>query len=115
MALPQIVSIDVPFDEFSSFLRGSASAPPKIREAFHSDSANYFTERGTDLKNHPQVVEHGTLTLPTGKEAIPEIARLAGSLLNRYDKIISLGGDHSITYPLVKGVTSKYKKLSILH
>jgi arginase len=112
---PQIVSVDVPFDEFSSFMRGPASAPPKIRESFRSDSANYFTERGTDLKNHPQVVEHGALKLPFGNDAIGEIERLASSLLGQYDKIVSLGGDHSITYPLVKAVASKYKPLSILH
>jgi agmatinase len=28
---------------------------------------------------------------------------------------ISLGGDHSITYPIIKAFSQKYKKLSVLH
>jgi hypothetical protein len=32
------------FDEKSSFLRGSSLAPPLIRKAYNSDSANYFSE-----------------------------------------------------------------------
>ena len=110
-----VVTVDIPFDEFSSHLRGPALAPPKIREAFHSDASNYFTERGTDLKNHPGVKEWGALQLPKGPIALDAIDRSIGEILLKDERVLSLGGDHSITYPLIKAFTNKYKDLTILH
>ena len=44
------VVLGLPFDANSSFLRGAAQAPPRIREAFNSYASNYFTEAGVDLE-----------------------------------------------------------------
>lgn len=107
--------IGIPFDEFSSFLRGAAQAPQKIRTAFHSDSGNYFTERGTDLKNHKGWNDLGDLTLPTGVAAVNAIEAGVANHLQQHEKIFSLGGDHAITYPVVKAVAKKYPTLNILH
>ena len=112
---PMVITVDIPFDEFSSYLRGPALAPPKIRESFHSDASNYFTERGTDLKNHLGVKEWGALQLPTGAIALDAIDRSIGEILLKYDRVLSLGGDHSITHPLIKAFANKYKDLTILH
>ncbi len=110
-----IASISIPFDEFSSFMRGPALAPPKIHEAFHSDSANYFTERGTDLKDHRDVTVLPAFVLPEGSAVTVSIETQVASVISKYDKVLTLGGDHSITYPVVKAVAGKYKNLSILH
>ena len=110
-----IAVVGVLFDEFSSFLRGAAKAPPLIRKAFHSDSSNYFTEGGVDLTNHMGWNDAGDLQLPTGKEAIIAIEAGVGKLLLGNKKIFSLGGDHSISYPIIKAVSKKYGKLNILH
>jgi arginase len=107
--------VGIPFDEFSSYLRGPAKAPPVIRAAFHSDSSNYFTERGTDLKNHPGWVDAGDLHLPSGMEAIGAIEHHLDLLLSKNAKVLSLGGDHSISYPVIKTIAKKYPKLNILH
>jgi arginase len=105
----------IPFDEFSSFLHGPEKAPPLIRQAYHSDSSNYFTESGVNLKNHPGWNDHGDLHLPSGINAIQAIESGILGILTSHDKILSLGGDHSITYPVVKAVSKKYGKLNILH
>lgn len=107
--------VGIPFDEFSSFMRGPALAPPKIREAYHSDSANYFTEGLVNLKDHVGWTDAGDLTLPKGVEAITAIKESISELLNKTHKVLSLGGDHSITYPIVKAFAEKYGKLTILH
>lgn len=107
--------VGIPFDEFSSFLHGPEKAPPLIRQAFHSDSANYFSERGIDLKHHGGWNDCGDLHLPSGKEAIDAIEAGIQKLLSVNDKILSLGGDHSVTYPIVKAITKKYGKVNILH
>jgi arginase len=110
-----IAVVGIPFDEFSSFLHGPEKAPPIIRQAFHSDSSNYFTESGIDLKNQGGWTDSGDLHLPSGKEAIDAIESGIQNLLKHHDKILSLGGDHSITYPVVKAISKKYRNLNILH
>lgn len=110
-----IAVVGIPFDEFSSFLHGPEKAPVLIREAFHSDSSNYFTESGIDLKNHVGWWDAGDLHLPSGKEAISAIQLGVEQLLIQNQKILSLGGDHLVTYPIVKAISKKYSKLNILH
>jgi len=110
-----IAVVGIPFDEFSSFLHGPEKAPSLIREAYHSDSANYFTERGIDLHHHSGWHDAGDLHLPSGTEAIAAIESGIQNLLSTHGKIVSLGGDHSITYPVVKAISKKYGKLNILH
>lgn len=110
-----IAVVGIPFDEFSSFLRGTALAPPKIREAYHSDSSNYFTESGVDLKNHPSWKDEGDLKLPSGADAIEAIHSSVGKILQVYPRLFSLGGDHSTTYPVVKAMAKKHGQLDILH
>jgi arginase len=110
-----IATVDIPFDEFSSFLRGPADGPAKIREAFHSDSANYFTESLVNLKNHPKIKELEPLKLPAGAAVTEAIEREITNILSQYDKVLSLGGDHSVTYPIIKAFAKKYKDLTILH
>lgn len=107
--------VGIPFDEFSSFLHGPEKAPPLIRQAYHSDSANYFTESGIDLKHHGGWNDCGDLRLPSGKVAMDAIEEGIQKLLLANDKILSLGGDHSVTYPIVKAISKKYGKLNILH
>jgi len=38
----------IQYDEKSSFLKGPALAPPKIRSFYKSPSANYFAENGLE-------------------------------------------------------------------
>ncbi len=111
----KIVSIvGIPYDEASSFLRGPAMAPAKIRAAFHSDSANYFTESGRDLKNHPDITDEGDLTIADAATPIA-IENSFDNILSRYSKVLTLGGDHSISYPVVKAFAKKHRNLTILH
>ena len=110
-----IAVVGIPFDEFSSFLRGTSQAPAKIREAYHSDSSNYFTESGIDLKNHLGWKDEGDLKLPPGLDAVNAIQYSADKLLKNYSQLLSLGGDHSTTYPNVQAMNRKYGPLNILH
>lgn len=106
--------IGVPLDKNSSFLRGAALAPPKIREAFHSDSSNYFSESGIDIKNSKEWKDLGDLALDN-RDAHLTIETSVRNALSDTEKVLSLGGDHSITYPIVKGIWSRYNKITILH
>lgn len=104
----------VPFDENSSFLRGPAMAPAKIREAYSSDSANYFTESGLDLENTAGWKDFGDLDV-SGNDAFGKITEDTAKLLKDNEKLFLLGGDHSITFPIIKGFHDRYPNLTILH
>jgi Arginase/agmatinase/formimionoglutamate hydrolase, arginase family len=107
--------VGIPLDENSSYLQGAAQAPQKIRAAFHSPSSNYCAENGTDLSQSPHWKDLGDLVLPAGVAAIPEIEARVSATLQTHPKVLCLGGDHSISYPVVKAVAKNYPGLTILH
>ncbi|MCB0546811.1 MAG: agmatinase [Phaeodactylibacter sp.] len=100
----------IPFDEYSSYLRGAAEAPEKIWEAFYSDSANTYAEDGTDIKDHPQVINMGALPFVRYQD----ISDSAGRILATGARLLSLGGDHSIAYPVIKAHARYHQQLTIL-
>jgi agmatinase len=109
--MPQLMG--VPYDASSSFLRGSATAPPLIRQALHSPAGNTFTERGADLSH---LGDAGDLTLP-GDAAHARVmiqAEIELSLKNGLAPI-ALGGDHSITYPIMRAIARAHPAVTILH
>jgi agmatinase len=109
--LPQLVGI--PYDASSSFLRGSAAAPPLIRAAIHSPAGNNYTENGADLS---QLSDAGDLRIsedpPTARQEIE--AGIARALEDGF-RPIALGGDHSITYPVLRAVAGRHRGITILH
>jgi agmatinase len=106
--------LGVPFDANSSYLRGAAEAPPLIREAFRCDSSNMSTETGVDLESAAAFVDTGDLDLPEG-DAFPAIENTVGGLLGKGQRPLCLGGDHSITYPIIRAFAKKYDSLTIVH
>ncbi len=106
-----IALIGMPFDDHSSFLKGPAKAPPLIIEAIESDSANYFTEDMMDLANHSDVCWLGNVSLPD----YFDIESIIAGILKQGAIPFSVGGDHSITYPILRAMAASYPSLSILH
>ena len=105
----------IPFDNNSSFLKGPAEAPPKIRDAFNSFSTNKWTEKGIDLESTKEVQFLDDLKLTDNKNVFSKIENNIAELLNKNNRVISLGGDHSITYPIIKAFGKTFKNLNILH
>ena len=107
--------IGAPFDEFSSFMRGPAQAPDVIRQAYHTQASNYYTEQQTNLDAHPGWKDAGNLILPDGVKAIFAIEEGISALLKADHKVFTLGGDHAITYPVVRAFNKRHGALTILH
>jgi agmatinase len=103
------------YDENSSFMKGAADAPPQIRAAFRSDASNLFSESGIDLGADGLFFDAGDMEPVSGSDTMTLIQDSIYTLLNDGLAPISLGGDHSITYPIVKAFARKYPDLSILH
>jgi len=108
------VILGVPFDANSSWLRGAAGAPPIIRVAFHSDSTNSWTETGVDLRAEGTCCDAGNLKF-TFDEPFAAIERKVGELLDKGLRPVCLGGDHSITLPIVRAFGKRIPGLTILH
>lgn len=111
-----VTLLGVPWDASSSFQRGSADAPPRIRAALQSESSNPFNERGDDV-SAPEVLEDaGDLAL--GEEASgarDAIERSIAKILDRSGKPLVLGGDHSITYPILRAFGASGRVPTVLH
>ena len=110
-----VALIGVPFDEYSSFLRGSAKAPAAIRRVLHNGASNLFAENGVNLDSHPGFCDLGDLTLPEGEDAIAAIQAAIAKLAAAKARVLALGGDHAVTFPIVDAVTTVHEGLSILH
>ena len=110
--IPTLVGI--PFDAQSSYLRGAGNAPPRIREALHCDASNDWTELGVDLGAAGAFADAGDLAF-SEQNAFEVIELGIANLLDHGRRPISLGGDHSITYPIVRALAKKYPSLTIFH
>ncbi len=108
------VMVGIPFDGQSSYMRGAGEAPAKIREALACDASNKWTELGVDLGAVGAYEDAGDLGF-SEKDAFAAIAAGIGRLLDAGKRPVSLGGDHSITYPIVKALAQKYPELTIFH
>src|SRR6266567_3146705 len=108
------ILLGIPFDAQSSYLRGAGDAPPKIREALACDASNSWSELGVDLGQAGVYGDAGDLTF-TEKNEFAAIEAKVGELIEQGKRPVSLGGDHSITFPIVKAVTRRYPELTIFH
>ncbi len=112
----QIALIGVPFDEKSSYLRGSADGPKAIREASTGKGYNPLTELGVDLERDTVMVDLGDVD--TSGDVDKSFERIERDILRILEKRavpFVLGGDHSITHQVVKSMARKYKRLDLLH
>jgi arginase len=109
--------LGVPLDENSSFLRGPALAPRTILEALHSDSSNLSSENGFDLGASENSLwrDAGDLILPSGIPALETIQAGVSAILERDEQVLSLGGDHSVSLPIVRAHAKKFGPLEVLH
>ena len=109
--------IGLPYDASSSYQRGPAEAPPIIREALWSPSANTWTELGVDIGVEGVVTDAGDLDLTGCVSADARrvieaaIARLVGSGA----RPVALGGDHAVTYPVLRAIRPRAPRLTIVH
>jgi arginase len=115
MPTPPPRLIGLPYDASSSFLRGAAAAPPLIRRALRSPAGNSWTEALVDLGVAGALGDAGDLALPPDETARALIEDGIGRLLADGARPIALGGDHSVTYPVLRALGPAHPGLTILH
>ncbi len=112
-----ITLLGIPQDNNSSYLAGPALAPDRIREAIYCDSANLFTESGHDLGDASLWSDAANVALEglAGQAAFDQIRTTVSGLLAAGNRVVSLGGDHSVTYPVVSAYAEHFGGISLLH
>ncbi|WP_457612445.1 agmatinase [Methanocaldococcus sp.] len=108
-----IVMITIPFDETSSFKPGSRDGGAFIRRAsWGLESYSPILNRDlTEVKFH----DLGDLYLyGNQEEKFKTIERAVYNIIKDGKKVVSLGGEHSITYPIVKAVKEFYNDILVI-
>src|SRR6266850_4140935 len=110
----RVVILPIPLDRTTSYVPGTRNGPHEILVA-SSHMELWDEETQTDVHSV------GIYTLPemefpfaTMDEVVQEIRRVASELVNRDKFPVVLGGEHSITGPVVAAVAAKHPGLSVL-
>ena len=110
----RVAILPIPLDRTTSYVSGTRTGPHEILVA-SSHMELWDEETGTDVHGI------GITTLPemelpfaTMDEVVCEIRRVVAELMKRDKFPVVLGGEHSITPPVVAAVAEKHPGLSVL-
>ncbi|KAA3659851.1 MAG: agmatinase, partial [Calditrichaeota bacterium] len=98
----------------TSYAKGTAKGPEALLEASRQVE---FWDDELDM----ETCQHGIATLPVFSrydlphaEAIDTLEKMAKELFGQRKFVLSLGGEHSVTIPLVRAAASCFENLSVL-
>ncbi len=107
--------ISLPTDVNSSFLRGPAKAPQAIRRVLFSDMGNMAAECGLELGRDIPFEDAGDLPLDETSGDDGRIEAAVAACLAEGAAPILLGGDHAVTFPILRAVAAHHGPVQILH
>jgi agmatinase len=109
-----IVILPVPVDRTTSYVPGTRNGPREILIA-SSHMELWDEEVGADVHG-VGIFTLPEMELPFGElqPLMDEIRRVAGEVLSRGKFLVALGGEHSITPPLVAATAARHPGLSVL-
>ncbi len=109
-----IALLGFPWDANSSYARGPALAPAIIRSVLFCEAANPNSLSGMEIR--PAITEYTFPELPSdAAECREAIYSAINSTIEKGNKPLSLGGDHSVTYPILRAIREAYGPVNILH
>lgn len=111
----KIVILPIPFEATTSYGKGTADGPREILRA------SAYVEFYDEETQRELCFELGIATLKslkfkkvTQKEAFDEIQSVVTEILNANKFLVCLGGEHSITLPIVEAFYQQFPNMSIL-
>ena len=110
----QIVILPIPVDRTTSYVGGTRNGPREILQA-SSHMELWDEEVGVDIHRHG-IFTLPEMELPFGEMAplMDEIKRVASEIVRRDKFLVALGGEHSITAPLVAATAARHAGVSVL-
>ena len=102
------------YDASSSYARGAAHGPAVIRSLLFSESSSPYSLSGHDVG---KLIDRYDFDPLEGDAAAirAAIAARIGATLNDGRKPLSLGGDHSVSYPVLCAIRDRYGPVNVLH
>jgi agmatinase len=104
----------VPYERTTSYVSGTRFGPRELLVA-SAQVELWDEELGADVHGR------GMFTLPeldlsaaAHEDAIQEIRRIAGELYDTGKFVVMLGGEHSVTSPVVAAAAARHRRLSVL-
>ncbi|UVJ42302.1 agmatinase [Pseudomonas sp. LS1212] len=112
-----VVVSGVPFDTATSNRPGARFGPRGIRNASVQSAWERHWPWEFDPFDHLAVIDYGDCAFDYGTpQATPEVIEAhAEHILSAGCAMLTLGGDHFITYPLLKAHARKHGPLSLIH
>ena len=100
-------------------VNGSAGGPDAMRKASQSYCAFHRTEAGTLKKfitnSYAPINEDSIPFFDVGDKSKQDVSEIVASLLENKKFPVILGGDHSITYEVLKGVNNYHKSFAVVY
>jgi agmatinase len=108
------VVLPIPLERTTSYVPGTRYGPREILQASAQvelwDEETEVSFPGIGLSTLPAM----ELAVGTLEAALAEIRRVAGEIFDAGKFLVSLGGEHSLTLPLVEAAAARHEGLSVL-
>jgi agmatinase len=106
----------IPFDSATTNRPGARFGPQAIRRASAILEGDPQYPFGFDPFATLAAIDYGDCHLDFGRpmQAAGAIERQAAGIVGRQVHLVSLGGDHSVTYPLLKAHAARHGKLALV-
>lgn len=111
-----IAVVGVPFDAGTSYRPGARFAPSHIRESSRL-LRPYNPAQDASPFALAQVVDAGDIAVNPFNidEAVGQIEVGMDELLDQNLRLVTLGGDHTIAYPILKSLSKKHGPIAVIH
>lgn len=114
----EVFVVGIPFDLATTGRSGTRGGPSSIRQA----SANLRWEEkrwpwGFGVFDHLSVADYGDLEFSAGnnESMIDEVVTHVGALVAGGKTVLSFGGDHFVTLPLLRAHHKTHGKMALIH
>lgn len=111
-----IAVVGIPFDSGVSYRPGTRFGPSHVRESSRL-LRPYNPAQDVSPFAIAQVVDAGDIPVNPFDltEAVNEVERAALALGEQVQRIVTIGGDHTVALPLLRAVAAKHGPVAVLH
>ncbi|WP_314428388.1 agmatinase [uncultured Microbacterium sp.] len=111
-----IAVVGIPFDSGVSYRPGTRFGPSHVRESSRL-LRPYNPAQDVSPFAVAQVVDAGDIPVNPFDldEAVTEVERAALALGERVQRIVTIGGDHTVALPLLRAVAATHGPIAVLH
>lgn len=107
----------IPFDSATSFRPGARFGPSAIRAGSVQLAELLSYPDGIDPFESLSVIDYGDCSLDYGfpNQIVKQVEKHANTILNANVSMLTFGGDHFISYPLLRAHANKYGPVALVH